>query len=213
MNGRLHRSQSGMSLVELTISITIIGLVSAIFLSVMASVQTDFERQADRSQDNDEARLAVEHLDREIRSGNVLYDPSLETDPPNGIYPGMSLRIYTQTNADRRNPGNRCVQWRVTGGELQRRDWATTWRSDSNISNWRVVAQNIVNQPNPPDPPTVPAFALDPDPIKGGRIIVVTILVNENPRSGQPVRIEHSLTGRNTQYGYPNTVCADIPPY
>jgi prepilin-type N-terminal cleavage/methylation domain-containing protein len=207
------RSEEGYTLIEMAAAMTILALVSIVYLGVMASVQKDFERQSDRSFDNDEARLAVEHLDREIRSGNVLYDPSLESDPANDIYPGMSLRIYTQTNANIRNPGNRCVQWRVVNGELQRRDWATTWQSDGNITPWRVVAENIVNQPNPPNPPTVPAFQLDPDPNKGGRIIVVTILVNENPDSGSPVRIEQSLTGRNTQYGYPNNVCSAIPPY
>jgi prepilin-type N-terminal cleavage/methylation domain-containing protein len=207
------RSEEGYTLIEMTTAMTILALVSVIYLAVMASVQKDFERQSDRSFDNDQARLAVEHLDREIRSGNVLYDPSLENDPGNGVYPGMSLRIYTQTNANIRNPGNRCVQWRVLGGELQRRDWATTWQVDGNVTPWRVVAENIVNQPNPPNPPTVPVFGLDPDPNKGGRTIVVTLLVNEDPDSGSAVRIDHSLTGRNTQYGYPNNICAVIPPY
>jgi prepilin-type N-terminal cleavage/methylation domain-containing protein len=207
------RSEKGYTLMEMAAAMTILALVSTIYLAVMASVQKDFERQSDRSFDNDQARLAVEHLDREIRSGNVLYDPASENNPGAEIYPGMSLRIYTQTNANVRNPGNRCVQWRVTGGELQRRDWATTWQVDGNVTLWRVVAENIVNQPNPPNPPTTPVFALDPDPNKGGRTIIVTIMVNEDADSGSAVKIQHSLTGRNTQYGYPNDVCALIPPY
>jgi type II secretory pathway pseudopilin PulG len=205
--------ETGMTLLELVIVLGLLSLVMAIFLPTMASVQRGFEKQSDRSQSNDQARLAVEELDREIRSGNVLYDPSTENDPGNGVYPGMSLRIYSQTNAPSRNPGFKCVQWRVVTGVLQRRDWSVSWRSDGNVSAWRLIADHIVNQPNPPNPPVKPVFSLDPDPSKGGRTIVVTLMVNQNAKSGQTVQIQESITGRNTEYGYPNNVCQDIPPY
>jgi type II secretory pathway pseudopilin PulG len=211
---RRVRSEGGITLVEMLISLSLLALVMAIFLPTLFSVQSGFEREADRSSSNDQARLAVEELDREIRSGNVLYDPALEVlDQTNDIYPGMSLRIYTQTNAVTRNPGNRCVQWRVSGGELQRRDWATTWKTDGNVGLWHPVADHIVNQPSPPTPPVVPVFQIDPDLNKGGRTIIVNIIVNENPSSGSDVRITASVTGRNTEYGYPTTVCSEIPPY
>jgi len=202
-----------MTLLELVIVLGLLSLIMAIFVPTMSAVQRGFERQSDRSQSNDQARLAVEELDREIRSGNVLYDPSLENDPADGVYPGMSLRIYSQTNAPSRNPGFQCVQWRVVTGQLQRRDWSIDWRSDNNVSPWRIVADHIVNQPSPPNPPVKPVFSLDPDPNKGGRTIIVTLMVNENPVNGQTVQLQESITGRNTEYGYPNNVCNDIPPY
>jgi len=201
-----------MTLIEMAIVLGLLSLVMGIFFPTLFAVQHAFERQSDRSQSNDQARLAVEELDREIRSGNVLYNPGSESDPANQVYPGMSLRIYTQTNANSRNPGFRCVQWRITGGQLQRRDWTPSWRSDGLISPFRIVADHIVNQPNPPVPGTA-AFTLDPDPNKGGRTILITLMVNENPASGQTVQLQESVTGRNTEYGYPNNVCTDIPPY
>jgi type II secretory pathway pseudopilin PulG len=207
-----------MTLMELMIGMLILSIVLAIFGTILTGVQRAVNRQSDRSGSNDQARLAVEELDKEIRSGNVLYDPSLagkawSDDPGNGIYPNMALLVYTQTNAVTRNPGNKCVQWRIVNGELQRRDWATTWSIDGNVSPWRVIADHIVNQPNPPTPPTVKPFQIDPDPNKGGRTIIVTILVNQNAVSGQTVRIQASLTGRNTEYGYPSNICSTIPPY
>jgi type II secretory pathway pseudopilin PulG len=207
-----------MTLVELVVSMSILVVVLAIFLPMLASVQRAFNRQSDRSQSNDQARLAVEELDREIRSGNVLYDPGQagqpwSDDPTNSVYPNMSLLIYTQTNATTRNPGNRCVQWRIAGGQLMRRDWTTTWRTDDVVDPWRLIADHIVNQPTPPTPPATKAFQLDPDPNKGGRTIIVTLLVQQNAKSGQAVKIQESITGRNTEYGYPNNVCSDIPPY
>jgi len=207
-----------MTLVELVVSMSILVVVLAIFLPMLASVQRAFNRQSDRSQSNDQARLAVEELDREIRSGNVLYDPGATGQPwsddaTNSVYPNMSLLIYTQTNATTRNPGNRCVQWRIAGGQLMRRDWTTTWRTDDVVDPWRLIADHIVNQPNPPTPPGTKAFQLDPDPNKGGRTIIVTLLVQQNAKSGSAVKIQESITGRNTEYGYPNNVCSDIPPY
>jgi type II secretory pathway component PulJ len=204
-----------MTLVELTVSMSLLALVSIIFLTALVSVQRGVQRQTDRSRTNDQARLAVEQLDHEIRSGNLLYDPQSETDPDpsHQVVPYMSLRIYTQANANARNPGNQCVQWRITDtGELQSRRWSTTWRDDpsSLVTTWRVVAENLVNR----DPGVnVNAFSLDPDPAKGGRTIVITLMVNANQKSGQNVKIQQSITGRNTEYGYPSNVCADIPPY
>jgi hypothetical protein len=122
----------------------------------------------------------------------------------------MAVRIYTQTNANLRNPGNRCVQWRIYNEQLQRRDWTTTWRTDGVVSAWRVVAEHIVNQTLSPQ---IHAFELDPDTSKGGRTLVITILANANSLHGEPVQITESITGRNTEYGYPNNVCSDIPPY
>src|SRR5213594_4125494 len=106
-----------MTLLELMMVLVILG-------TVMSGVQRAVNRQSDRSQSNDQARLAIEELDKEIRSGNVLYDPSLtgqpwSDDPGNGIYPNMALLVYTQTNAVTRNPGNKCVQWRIVNGQLQ----------------------------------------------------------------------------------------------
>jgi type II secretory pathway pseudopilin PulG len=206
------RSEHGTTLVETLLAMSVMSIVIVAFSTVMTSVQTGVERQTGRSGSNDQARLAVEELDKEIRSGNLLYDPSLETGPVGSdIVAGMSLRVYTQTNADTRDPGNRCVQWRITSNQqLQRRDWSINWRTDDIVSSWIIVAESVVNRTLSPP---VSAFVLDPDPAKGGRSMQVLIAVNENPSTGREVRIQQTLTGRNTQYGYPSQVCSDIPPY
>ncbi len=184
-----------MTLVELVVTTAILGVVLTAVMSLLFTVQTAFTRQSNRSETNDQVRLAIEQLDREIRSGNLLYDPSTENDSPNGIFPGMALRVYTQNNATTRAPGNRCVQWRI-------------------VEQWRIVATGIMNQTVSPQ---VAGFALDPDPSKGGRTLIITILDNTNTSSnttlGNTVKIQESVTGRNTSYGFPSSVCSDIPPY
>jgi hypothetical protein len=98
-------------------------------------------------------------------------------------------------------------------GVLQKRAWSITWQVDGIVSAWRSIADHIVNQPTPPTPPTTPLFKIDPDPAKGGRTIIVTLQENQNPLSGRTVVIQEAVTGRNTEYGYPNNVCSTIPPY
>ncbi len=195
-------SESGMTLIELAFVTAVLGIVLTSFLGTFDVVQRQFGTQLDRSAGNDQARLAVEEIDREVRSGNLLYDPSLESTP------GMMLRVYTQTNAPTRDPSNRCVQWKIQNKQLLVRNWSVAWETDGVVTGWRIVAEDIVNQSNNPQ---TPAFALDGEASKGGRTLNVVILVNANPVSGRDVRIQTSVTGRNTEYGYPTNICDDIP--
>jgi type II secretory pathway component PulJ len=195
-----------MTLIELSVSVSILLIVIGAILLVLPSVQNSLNRQANRTQSNDQARLAIEELDREIRSGNLLYDPQLESDPY------MSLRVYTQANANTREGGNRCVQWRIAQQQLQRRSWTINWQSPGGVVDpWRIVATGIVNKSVNP---TVKAFQLDPDPSKGKRTLMITILSRASMSAGSntPVQITSSVTGRDTEYGYPSNVCSTIPP-
>src|SRR5207247_4110648 len=137
---------AGDTILEMAVVMLVISIVTVIFVTILASVQGSIGRVSARSDSNDQARLAVEELDREIRSGNVLYDPNLSgsghpwsDDSAHGIYPGMALLVYTQTNASTRSPGNQCVQWRIYGEQLQRRSWSA--ETGEVTSGWRVVAE------------------------------------------------------------------------
>src|SRR4029450_6277124 len=88
---RVRHTEEGMTLVELVVAMSILGLVLLVFPSVPASVQRGVVRQDSLSQTLDSARLAIQQLDRELRSGNVLYGPALENAPggtPGGVAPG-----------------------------------------------------------------------------------------------------------------------------
>ncbi len=209
---RFLAGEPGMTLVELAVSVAILVIALTAFMAVLPSVQNALTRQANRSQSNDQARLAVEEMDREIRSGNLLYNPQGENDPTHGIYPYMALRVYTQNNADTRIPGNQCVQWRILNNQLQRRAWSPSWQDDGIVEDWHVVAEGIVNNSVSP---VVRAFQLDSDPVKGSRTLIITILSRASTSAGSntPVQITQSVTGRDTEYGYPSNVCTTIPPY
>jgi len=214
------RPEDGFTLLELTVALLIMGVIAAAVTSVLYSVQRTYERESYRSQSNDQARLAVEQLDREIRSGNLLYDPDPNPQPvpcplwvcdtTNHIFPGMALLVYTQNNATSHSPGNRCVQWRIYQNQLQVRDWSPEWRNDGIVDAFRVVADNVLNQSLSPQ---VKAFQRDTDQAKGGRAMKITVIANVSSVGGSNVTIQQEITGRDTEYGYPSSVCVDIPPY
>jgi prepilin-type N-terminal cleavage/methylation domain-containing protein len=218
MLGRRLHGQEGFTLVELMVAMSIMGIVLAIFGTTLASVQRTAVKEDVFGQSNDQARLALEQIDHEMRSGNVLYDPSLENGSGagaltscTGCLPSYTMRIYTQTNsvtrADGSGNGYVCIMWTI---DANKQLLSRTWPPDQpeEASGWRVVATGVVNR-------TVgtPAFALDGDPLKGGRTLNVTLKVNADYThyASNTVTLQAAYTGRNTSYGYPVNVCADAP--
>jgi type II secretory pathway component PulJ len=196
--------ERGTTLVEVVIVsailLVVIGMVGQILLSVMQSSSG----AAQRSEASDAARQAVETIDRLVRSGNILYDPALEpTDAAHVLAPGRTMRIYTQSNGNQR-----CVQWRVRAGTLEERSWSESWRSDHTVSEWRHVADGIVNTT------AAPLFALDSAHGFGSRLLQIDLRTSTGTAGGGPVvSIRTAVTGRNTTYGYSSAVCADVPTY
>jgi prepilin-type N-terminal cleavage/methylation domain-containing protein len=201
----LARREDGMSLVELLVAMMILGIVAAVFATTLSSVQRVVSHTDSRTQNNTQARLAIEELDREIRSGNVLYDPGSGADA------NYRFKIYTQSNAPTRDPapGYVCRLWRITSTyDLQTRFWPPTMPLDA--TDWRTVATGVVNRALTP---AVPAFALDPDPNKGGRTVNIVLMMNNDlaNRPNETLKVQSALTGRNTSYGFPVSVCNDEP--
>jgi type II secretory pathway component PulJ len=206
----IRGNEAGTTLIEISMTMLLLGVVMTMFLAFVSSIQNATGRQEARVERNDEVRLALAQLDREIRSGNVLYDPSSETNVSGDVVPGMSLRIYTQADAPNRNPGNQCSQWRITNGVIQTRRWATADPSGS-VTPWWTVAHNIVNRTVSPQ---VPAFALDTSSTSyGSRLMKIRLVVDRPDDSAGTQEVDLSLTGRNTQYKYPLDICSVVPGY
>ena len=210
---RLVRREDGVTLVELMVSMGIMAVVVVALLGVLGQAFTSLGRETARSNDEDQARLAVEELDREIRSGNLLYDPPSRAGPCGQRRGGRD--VPARLHADQRRHPRPRATGASSGGSLVRASCsagtgASNWATDGQVSGWRIVAQNVVNRSLSPQ---VTAFTLDPDPSKGGRTMIITISVQTDASKGKAVQIAQSVTGRNTEYGYPNNICDDIPPY
>jgi type II secretory pathway component PulJ len=206
---RLFRSiqrggEEGLTLPEVMVNLVVMGIVLTAFLAILATVQREMVRERDRTSTEDQARLAVEAVDREVRSGDVLYNPSFEPSP---TVAGYGFRVYTEANAPTRNGGNPlCVQYRVSGGNLLRRSWPSG--NTAAATAWRTVALNIVN--------TTAPFSLDSgytqltSSATGGRTLHVTLKVNAKPGNPQSkdVVIQESVAIRNIGTGDP---CTPVP--
>ncbi len=196
LRGRLRDvrgDDSGLTLIELLVSMTLFTGVLAAVYGVLISVQRQSSDIQARDASVGNARLALQQMDRQIRSGNVLYDPATESLP-------LSMRVYTQANGD-----ERCVQWQLdAAGQLRTRAWSTTWVTDGNVTAWGVVARGLVNTSSP--------FTLEGGSTPySSRLVDITLLVKDPKAGGQPIEVQTSLSGRNTQYGYDPGICNPAP--
>jgi type II secretory pathway pseudopilin PulG len=193
-----------MTLVELLVAMAILSIVMLVLTTTLSSIQRAVVEEDVRIRLNDQARLAVQSIDRLVRSGNILYDPVDESgnDPYDATATGYMFRIYTQAEQTGGQDA-RCALWLVNDDQqLMYRTWPILAPEDA--SDWSIVAESVVNRDL-----DEPAFTLD----SAGRTIAVEFYVNpdleDRPQATQVV--EASLTGRNTSFGYPVQLCSDLP--
>lgn len=190
-----HDRQSGFTLVELIVVMAILPGLMLLVYSVLVGVLKDTRSVTERAEAVSQSRLAVAQMERQIRSGNVLFAPS-----------DNSMQIFTQANGMQR-----CVQWRVeTDGQLRTR----AWQSDgSGVTAWRTVARNVFNTQARVTAGTAPR----PFTLQGGttafnsRLISIRLLTQVSSKGGKPVEVNTSVSGRNTQYGNAVSTCTPVP--
>jgi type II secretory pathway pseudopilin PulG len=198
--------QRGISLVELVVAMGILSTVLLVFTTTLSSMQRAVVEEDVRSRLSDDARLALQSIDRQVRSGNLLYDPATETgtvDPFGVSADGQLFRVYTQVQFGD-DEAARCALWFVDDQRrLLYRYWAPL--DEDNATDWQVIATGVVNRDE-----GTPAFSLD----GSGRTLTAVLQMNPDleaqPEATQ--RFEIALTGRNTSFGYPTNVCEDLPP-
>ena len=196
--------ERGMTLVELVVAMGILSIVMLVLTTTLSSIQRAVVEEDVRIRLNDQARLAMQSIDRLVRSGNILYDPVDESgnDPYSASATGYMFRIYTQAEQTAGQDA-RCALWLVNDDqELMYRTWPILAPEDA--SEWTIVAEGIVNRNL-----SAPAFSLD----SAGRTIAVEFHVNPDlaHRPGATQVVEASLTGRNTSFGYPIQLCSELP--
>jgi prepilin-type N-terminal cleavage/methylation domain-containing protein len=201
----------GFTLIEVMVTAGLMTVIAGICLSFLLSAQTTEAQSQVRTAINDQIQLAVQQIDQEVRSGNLIYSPQDEASGLAGqpctpasvpsdscVASGYSLRVYTQANG-----ANKCVQWRVYQTDLQSRSWNV---DSSSATGWHTVADHIGNADVSG---SAAPFSLDSTPSYGGRMLDINLVVSEG--GGNTGQVQSSITGRNTEYGYPNTVCATVP--
>lgn len=203
----IRQGQQGFGLVEQIVAMSIFLFIMSIAMSILVSIQKAESHAQLRSNSNDQARLAMMSIGRQIRSANYIYDPASLYSP---YIPYMGLVIYTQVNGT-----YKCVQWEIQNQQLLTRYWYPSTSGNTFVSSWSPIATNIQNQTLSP---VVNAFSFSTNSsfgssITGGnRLIDVHLVVNAGATATSAVDLQGSFTGLNIQYGYPSLSCATIPP-
>ncbi len=205
--------EEGLTLVELLVSMVIFGVALSVVYPAVLLVQRQVGDVAGSAEAASQVRLALAQIDRQVRSGNVLYSPEDEKDhvpsceSVDGSQAGTCMRVYTQADGVRR-----CVQWQVLpdvtapGTDLLRsRSWRPNWTTEGGVSDWSTVARGLV-----PDPSVAP-FRLEADGTYGSRLLEIHLEALDRRRAGDPVILSSSLSGRNTSYGYDAGQCTPVP--
>jgi hypothetical protein len=211
----------------------IFGVLMGFTFSILIGMMTQTRDSQARALALQDMRLGVSQIDRQVRSGNVILDPSLETTGNAGVdYAGLpvgkfySMRIFTQEG-----PRPRCAQWRVIDhdgnglGNLEFRTWDPAWPA-GDVTGWGVVAHNIdvSVQPlsqaaiDPSKPSTWPPFWVATPPAgastQQAQDVRITLRLKAKGAklSDSPASVTSVVTGRNTIFGYPSSSCSDVPP-
>ena len=105
-------SDEGVSLPELLVTMAIFSIVMSVVFSAMIAIEKQTAKVQNSAQAISQVRLGLAQIDKQVRSGNVLYSPADEpASVPSCTASGTSgtcMRVYTQTNGTQR-----CVQWQV----------------------------------------------------------------------------------------------------
>lgn len=209
----LSSRDEGVTLIELLISMGVFSLViGLIFQGVIAVQQMASDTESD-AEAVSQLRMGLAVIDRQVRSGNVLYSPGdesqvLSTCEGSGTA-GSCMRVYTQANGD-----ERCVQWQVLAdpdsngtGVLRMRSWSPTWQTDGHYTQWQVVSRGL----------GLPGEDEWPFSLQGGssayqsRLLDIRLVAIDANQPAETDVLTASIAGRNTNYGYDAGRCSPAP--
>lgn len=207
---RAVRGDAGLTLTELLVSMIVFAVAMVMITSATIIVMNTTGDARAQAQTVTELRQSVAVIDRQVRSGNVLYSPAnepalLSSCTADGTTGGSCMRILTQANGT-----EKCVQWQVLAdptddGILRMRSWAPDWQTTGDLTGWSTVARGLRADAGAP---FTLLGASTPYKERALKLRVVGI----DGRSGKDVTVESTLTGRNTSYGYDAGQCTPVPP-
>lgn len=220
-SGRLAGPRdAGLTMVELLVSMTVFAMAMALAFSAVIIVMQQSNEAQQSADAESELRIALAQIDRQVRSGNVLFSPAEEVSyiascTAVGSYAGTCMRIYTQSNGDQK-----CVQWQLLedSGEpgtylLRSRSWDPAWATGGgSYSDWGIIARGLNYEAGVTEAPFTLSGAFSNTVTPYGDRMLVVHLESIDTRRDHPIAIESSITGRNTSYGYNAGQCTPVPP-
>ncbi|WP_297082200.1 hypothetical protein [uncultured Demequina sp.] len=133
---------SGLTVVELVVSMGIFAAVIVVFMTAVASMSSSTVRTQAASDATSALRTVYQRLDKEVRYAS-------EINPPGVVGDDHYVEYLIPESTGTGDP--LCVQWRVDASEaeLQRRTW--TPGDASSVSAWATMLTDLRNDLTDPD--------------------------------------------------------------
>lgn len=177
----------GFTVVELMVTSALILIVLAAVLPQLAASITNFDNARVRSDTNDAATVALDQIQRDVVSSNVLYQDAsgfVHLQVFGGNSPSSSTTVVTTA------PVSTCVEYSVSAtGVLQRR--AKSPAAPSWPSGWGNLMTGVVNSSQAGSPPVFT--------VTQNRSLTVNLWVNADTRvvnRAKPSQFQSTFTGR-----------------
>jgi hypothetical protein len=204
----------GATVVELAVAMIVLTLVAGLSVQVTISMARNLSATSSFADSVARIRLALGSMERQVRSGDVLFSPVTESSlnaacQAYGTSSGSCMRVFTQVDGVRR-----CVQWQIAADPaatatavLKTRSFSPSWRVDGDVDPWRTVVRGL----------QLPSAAAPPFTVQGGstpyssRLLQVALTAVDPNRPGRTTTLTTGLAGRNATYGYDSTLCTPGP--
>jgi hypothetical protein len=192
-----------MVLAELAVVMLISGIVAVLAARFVISFSQDAGAATATAGGVDSVRMALDGLERQVRSGDALY-----LEAPDGTCAaygsgGNCLRVATEVDGT-----TSCVQYQVIPDpaangtyRLRTRAYSLNWASGGVVGAWRQVA-NGFTAPTAAAPP----FSLAQQAGGGAQVLTVQFAAPAATNGSAPINLVATFAPRNALYGS-STAC------
>jgi Tfp pilus assembly protein PilW len=187
----------GTTLAELAVAMFVSGVVVALAAQIVISVTRDTNTAITAANRVDSVRLALDAVDRQVRSGAVLYiEPSGGTCSADGSG-GNCLRVATQADGT-----TSCVQLQLVPDQagdgsqvLRSRTYSPDWASGGVVGAWRQVTNELAAPTSAGAP-----FILARQSGVGSQALTVQFAAPQTSSSAAPIKLTATYVPRNALY-------------
>jgi Tfp pilus assembly protein PilE len=203
-----RRDDRGTTLAELAIVMFVSGVVAALAAQFAISVARDANAATVAANRVDSVRLALNAVERQVRSGDALY-----IEPPDstcGAYGsgGNCLRVATDVDGT-----TSCFQLQLVPDpagdgsyDLRTRTYSLGWASGGAVGAWQQAANGLAAPTG-----AAPPFSLGQQSGVGSQALTVQFAAPSASTAAAPIKLTATYIPRNGLYGSSTTCSGGAP--
>ena len=204
----MTRNDRGMMLAELAMVVLLAGVLTALAARFVITIAGETNTATVIANRVDGVRLALDSVERQVRSGDMLY-----LEAPSGSCSAFGsgsncLRLATEVDGM-----TSCVQFQLIPGsagdgtyELRTRAYSPGWASNGSVGAWRQVTTGLA-APTSASPP----FEVAQQSGVGSPALTVQLAAPQASATAAPIRLRATYVPRNALYRSSTTCSGGAP--